>query len=60
MGRALAVTMRQTHGGGERLLVDCASDRVPVVVNQLIGEIRSAQILIVVLGALSFTFAYAS
>ena len=60
MGRALPVTMRQTHVAGERLFVDYAGDGVPVVIDRLTGEIRKAQIFVAVLGVSSFTFAHAS
>src|SRR5271165_4339763 len=56
----LSPTMRQTHAGGERLFVDYAGDGVPVVIDRLTGEIRTAQIFVAVLGASSFTFARAS
>jgi hypothetical protein len=56
----LAPTMRQTHAAGERLFVDYAGDGVPVVIDRLTGEIRMAQIFAAVLGASSFTFAWAS
>jgi transposase len=56
----LPLTMRQTHGAGEKLFVDYAGDGVPVVIDRLTGEIRSAQIFVAVLGASSFTFAHAS
>jgi transposase len=39
---ALSVTMRQTHLGGDKLFVDYAGDRVPVIVDRLTGEIRGA------------------
>ncbi len=55
----LSPTMRQTHVAGERLFVDYAGDGVPVVVDRLTGEIRTAQIFVAVLGASSFTFAHA-
>jgi transposase len=55
----LSPTMRQTHAAGERLFVDYAGDGVPVVVDRLTGEIRTAQIFVAVLGASSFTFAHA-
>src|SRR6202453_2979600 len=58
--KTLSVTMRQTHAAGERLFVDYAGDGVPVVVDRLTGEIRTAQIFVAVLGASSFTFAHAS
>src|SRR5450631_2599015 len=55
----LSPTMRQTHAAGERLFVDYAGDGVPVVVDRLTGEIRTAQVFVAVLGASSFTFAHA-
>src|SRR6202050_5442540 len=56
----LSPTMRQTHAAGERLFVDYAGDGVPVVVDRRTGEMREAQIFVAVLGASSFTFAFAS
>jgi len=56
----LSVTMRQSHGGGEKLFVDYAGDTVPVIVDRLTGETRAAQIFVAVLGASSFTYAQAS
>jgi transposase len=56
----LSVTMRQTHAGGEKLFVDYAGDRAPVVIDRLTGEIREAWIFVAVLGASSFTYAEAT
>jgi transposase len=56
----LSPTMRQTHAAGERLFVDYAGDGVPVVIDRRTGELREAQIFVAVLGASSFTFAFAS
>jgi transposase len=56
----LAPVMRQTHAAGERLFVDYAGDGVPVVIDRATGEMRMAQIFVAVLGASSFTFAFAS
>jgi transposase len=56
----LSVTTRQTHGGGEKLFVDCAGDTVPVIVDRLTGKTRPAQIFVAVLGASNFTYAEAS
>jgi transposase len=56
----LSVTMRQSHAAGDKLFVDYAGDTVSVIVNRLTGEVRQAQIFVAVLGASSFTFAYAS
>jgi transposase len=38
----LSVTMRQTHVGGDKLFIDYAGDTVPVIVDRLTGETRSA------------------
>src|SRR6202020_2741540 len=59
-GSKLSTTMRQTHAAGERLFVDYAGDGVPVVIDRHTGELRKAQIFVAVLGASSFTFAFAS
>jgi transposase len=56
----LTVTMRQAHAGGEKLFVDYAGDRAPVVVDRLTGEVREAWIFVAVLGASSFTYAEAT
>jgi transposase len=56
----LSVTMRQSHAAGERLFVDYAGDTVPVIVDRLTGEVRSAQIFVAVLGASSLSFACAT
>ncbi|MGY4281239.1 transposase [Bradyrhizobium sp. LM2.7] len=56
----LSVTMRQAHAAGDKLFVDYAGDGVPVVVDRLTGERRTAQIFVAVLGASSFTYAQAT
>jgi len=56
----LSVTMRQTHAGGDKLFVDYAGDRAPVVIDRLTGEIREAWIFVAVLGASNFTYAEAT
>ena len=56
----LSVTMRQSHRAGDKLFVDYAGDTVPVVVDRLTGERRSAQIFVAVLGASSFLYAEAT
>jgi len=56
----LPVTMRQVHLGGEKLFVDYAGDTVPVIIDQLSGETRPAQIFVAVMGASSFTYAEAT
>ena len=56
----LSVTMRQAYAGGEKLFVDYAGDRAPVVIDRLTGEIREAWIFVAVLGASNFTYAEAT
>jgi len=56
----LSLTMRQTHLAGDKLFVDYAGDTVPVVIDRLTGEIRSAQIFVAVMGASSFIYAEAT
>src|SRR4030081_621999 len=56
----LSVTMRQSHAAGDKLFVDYAGDGVPVVIDRLTGERRSAQIFVAVLGASNFTYAQAT
>ena len=46
--------------GGEKLFVDYAGDKAPVVIDRLTGEIREAWIFVAVLGASSFTYAEAT
>jgi transposase len=58
--KRLSVTMRQTNAGGDKMFVDYAGDAVPVIVDQLTGEIRPAQIFVAVMGTSNFTYAEAS
>jgi len=58
--RRVSVTMRQTHGGGDKLFVDYAGDTVPVIADRLTGKVRPAQIFVAVMGASNFTYAEAS
>jgi hypothetical protein len=44
--RWVALTMRQTHVGGDKLFVDFAGDTVPVIVDRPTGEARRAQIFV--------------
>lgn len=44
----LSVTMRQSHAAGDKLFVDYAGDGVPVVIDRLTGERRTAQIFVAV------------
>lgn len=56
----LPVTMRQTHQAGDKLFVDYAGDKQPVVVDRLTGETRDAHIFVAVMGASSLSFACAT
>ena len=55
----LDVVMRQTHRAGEKLFVDYAGHRVPVV-ERVTGELRKAHVFVAVLGASNYTFAEAT
>ncbi len=55
----LPLTMRQSHGGGEKLFVDYAGDTVPVVDRQT-GEVRPAHLFVAVMGGSSLSFAHAT
>jgi transposase len=52
--------MRQRHAGGEKLFIDYAGDKVPVVVDRLTGEVRDAHIFLAVMDGLSLSFGYAT
>ena len=56
--KQLKPMMRQKHKAGEKLFVDYAGQRVPVVEPQT-GEIRQAQVFVAVLGASNYTYAEA-
>ena len=56
----LPVTMRQTHLGGEKLFVDYAGDKVPVIIDRHTGEIREAHLFVAAMGASSLGFALAT
>ena len=53
----LPLTMRQNHGGGEKLFIDYAGDKVPVADRQT-GEVRDAHIFVAVMGGSSLSFGY--
>ena len=55
----LSPTMRQTQVPGEKLFVDYAGPTVPIV-NEMTGEVLSAQIFVAVLGASNYTYAEAT
>jgi transposase len=53
--RCLTATMRQTHLAGDKLFVDWAGDKVPII-DQLTGEVHEASIFVAVMGASSYTY----
>ena len=53
--RCLSVTMRQTHLAGDKLFVDWAGDKVPII-DRLTGEVREASIFVAVMGASSYSY----
>lgn len=55
----LPVTMRQNHVAGDKLFVDYAGDKVPVVVDRLTGKRRPAHLFVAVLGGSSLSYAEA-
>ena len=55
----LDVVLRQEHRAGEKLFVDYAGDKVPIIDSKT-GTITEASIFIAVLGASSYTYAEAS
>lgn len=56
----LPLTMRQSHGGGEKMFVDYAGDKVPVVIDRRTGEVRDAHIFVAVMGGSSLSFSCAT
>ncbi|NRA55759.1 MAG: IS21 family transposase [Gammaproteobacteria bacterium] len=52
-------SMRQTHKAGDKLFVDYAGQRMPVV-SPSTGEIRFSEIFVAVLGASNYTYAEAT
>jgi transposase len=58
--KRLAVTMRQTHAGGDKLFIDYAGDKVAVIVDRRSGKTQDAHIFVAVMGGSSLTFAHAS
>jgi transposase len=55
----LDLVLRQSHRAGEKLFVDYAGQRVPVVDTQT-GEVSEASIFVAVMGASSYTYADAT
>jgi transposase len=56
--RCLAATMRQTHLAGDKLFVDWAGDKVPII-DELTGEVHEASIFVAVMGASSYSYSEA-
>jgi transposase len=54
----LSPTMRQSHPAGERMFVDYAGQTIELIDGRS-GEIRQAQIFVAVMGASSYTLAFA-
>lgn len=52
--------MGQPHAASDKLFVDFAGDGVPVMIDRLTGERRTAQIFVAVLGSSSFTYVQAT
>src|SRR6202043_2628795 len=52
--RRLSPTMRQTYMAGDKLFVDWAGGRVPIV-DSMTGEVHEAHLFVAVLGASSYT-----
>ena len=57
--KAQRLSMRQTHGAGEKLFVDYAGLTLPIV-DPTTGEARPAQVFVSVLGMSSYTYAEAT
>jgi len=55
----LELSLRQTHKAGEKMFVDYAGHKVPVI-DRLTGEVRDAEIFVAVLGTSNYTFAEAT
>ena len=56
--RRLSPTMRQTYMAGDKLFVDWAGGRVPII-DSMTGEVHEAHLFVAVLGASSYTYAEA-
>jgi transposase len=57
--RKSSVVMRQQHKAGDKLFIDYAGDRVPII-DPNTGESRKAEIFVAVLGASTYTYAEAT
>src|SRR5712692_314163 len=56
--RRLSPTMRQTYVAGDKLFVDWAGGRAPII-DPMTGEVHEAHLFVAVLGASSYTYAEA-
>jgi transposase len=56
--RRLSPTMRQTYAAGDKLFVDWACGRAPII-DPMTGEVHEAHLFVEVLGASSYTYAEA-
>jgi transposase len=56
--KGLDVVMRQSHTPGEKLFVDFAGMRLPII-NAQTGEVHEAEVFVAAMGASSFTYAEA-
>src|SRR5882724_6469612 len=56
--RRLSPTMRQTYLAGDKLFVDWAGDKVPII-DPMTGEMHEAHLFVAALGASSYTYAEA-
>src|SRR5258706_13481617 len=56
--RRLSPTMRQTRVAGDKLFVDWAGGRAPII-DPMTGEVHEAHLFVAVLGASSYTYAEA-
>ena len=56
--RRLSPTMRQTYLAGDKLFVDWAGDKVPII-DPMTGEVHEAHLFVAALGASSYTYAEA-
>jgi len=56
----LMPTMRQAHVAGDKLFVDFAGGRIPILIDAHKGEVREAHLFVACLGASSYTYAEAT
>ncbi len=56
--KSLQLSLRQEHKAGEKLFIDYAGPKIPVIDGET-GEIREAQLFVATLGASSYSYAEA-